>query len=141
MYPSVHTFYLFGWRRRVFHFQWNWLLPWLRIWLRPWCEVFYFLLPIYWKKVLFWGQDFEMEICRFWETLNSKITYLTFGLCVFVCLCVCYQHNSKQITAEISNLVFYICIIYRCFLKLSIKIRQKLCEQGYTLQPMDRISC
>ena len=30
-------------------------------------------------------------IYTFWEPLNPKITFLAFGLCV----CVCYQHNSK----------------------------------------------
>ena len=45
--------------------------------------------------------------------------------CIFsiwsVCMCVCVSVISiteKQITAEALNLVFYICIIHRCYLKL-----------------------
>ena len=30
-------------------------------------------------------------IYKFWSLLNPKITFLAFGLCV----CVCYEHNSK----------------------------------------------
>ena len=40
--------------------------------------------------------------------------------------------TQKQITAETSNLVFYICIMRRCYLKLFMKIAQKLCVQGHT---------
>ena len=39
---------------------------------------------------------------------------------------------QKQNTAETWKLVFYICIMYRCYLKLFIKIGQKLCVQGHT---------
>ena len=45
-------------------------------------------------KVLFWGQNFEMEILmdlHVMRTPDPKITFLVFGLSV----CVCYQHNSK----------------------------------------------
>ena len=40
--------------------------------------------------------------------------------------------TQKQITAKASNLVFYICITYRCSLILYINIGQKLCVQGHT---------
>ena len=80
-------------------------------------------------------------IYTFWGPLNPKITFLVFGLCL--CLIGIIQ---KHISAEISNLVFYICIMYRCYLKFFIKIGQKLCVQGHTknsntLRPMDEISC
>ena len=42
-----------------------------------------------------------------------------------------HSATQKQIKAEASNLVFYICITYTCYLKLFIKIGQKLCVQGY----------
>ena len=40
--------------------------------------------------------------------------------------------TPKQIIAKTPNLVFYICIISRCYLKLYIKIGQKLCVQEHT---------
>ena len=66
-------------------------------------------------------------IYTLWGPLNPKNTFLVLGLCVSV-----ISINQKQITAETSNLVFYICIIYRCYLKLFMKIGQKLCVQGHT---------
>ena len=63
-----------------------------------------------------------------------------------VCMCVCVSVITtiqKQIKAETSNLVFNICIIYRFFLKLFIKIG--LCtgaqKNSNTLSPMEEISC
>ena len=53
---------------------------------------------------------------------------LAFGLCVCVSVIGIFQ---KQITAESSSLVFYICVIYRWYLKLFIKVGQKLCVQGH----------
>ena len=63
-------------------------------------------------------------------------------VCVYVCVCVCVCESvcvcvtfisitQKEIVAETSNLVFYICITYRCYLKLFIKIGQKLYVQGH----------
>ena len=40
--------------------------------------------------------------------------------------------TQNQIATETSNLVFYICIVRKRYLKLFIKIGQKLCVQGHT---------
>ena len=40
--------------------------------------------------------------------------------------------TQNQIATETSNLVFYICIMHRYYLKLFKKICQKLCVQGRT---------
>ena len=49
-----------------------------------------------------------------------------------VSVCVYYQHNSKKITTETSNLVLYICITYRCYLNIFYKDRTKtLCTQAH----------
>ena len=51
------------------------------------------------------------------------------------CLCVCVSDNSitqKQITAEISNLIFYIWIMYRCNSKHFIG--QKSVHRGTGIQ-------
>ena len=57
---------------------------------------FYFLLPISRESIVL-GVKFSKWrfwwICTFWGSLNPKITFLAFGLCV--CVSVCYQHNSK----------------------------------------------
>ena len=60
---------------------------------------------------------------------NPKITFFTFDLRVCV---PNISITQKQFTAEISNLVFYICITSKCYLKLFMKIGPKLCVQGYT---------
>ena len=106
------------------------------------------------KKVLFLDQTFEMEnladlhVTRFFEA--KKFIFSVWFVCMCIRLCVwLYAYcniTQKQITTETSILVFYICIMYRCYLKLFIKIGQKLCVQGtqknsYTLRPMDGFSC
>ena len=53
--------------------------------------------------------------------------------------------TQNQITAETSNLVFYICIMYKCYLKLFIKTDKNSVYRGRqknynTLRPMDEIS-
>ena len=40
--------------------------------------------------------------------------------------------TQKQITVETSNLIFYICITYRCYLRIFIKMGPKFCEQEHT---------
>ena len=51
----------------------------------------------------------------------------------YMCVCVyVISITQKQITEETSNLLFNICIIYRCYLKFFIKIGEKLCKQGHT---------
>ena len=60
---------------------------------------------------------------RFWSIYKIRVpknTFLTVDLCVSVCICI----TQKLITAYASNLVFYICIIHRCYLKLFMKIGQ-----------------
>ena len=85
---------------------------------------FYFLLPIYGRENIvlrstFWNGDFD-RFRMFWGPLNPKVTVLAVTSTVI-------NITQKQLTAETSNLVFYICIIRRCYLKLFMKIRLKLC--------------
>ena len=48
------------------------------------------------EKSMFWGHIFEKEILMDLLVLDPKITFLT----VILCVCVCYQHNSKKIIAD-----------------------------------------
>ena len=48
-----------------------------------------------------------------------------------VCLSV-INITQKQIIIETPNLVLYMCIISRCYLKLFMKIRPIVCFQGHT---------
>ena len=84
------------------------------------------------KKLSFLCKIFEIMILmdlyalRISEFENhiSRASSLSLSLCVYVCVCVCVSVISitqKQITAETSNLIFYICTD-RCYLKLFIKI-------------------
>ena len=85
------------------------------------------------EKVLFLGQIFEMEVLmdlhvlRFSEFENH--IFSSWPVCVISSV---ISITQKEITAETSNLVFNICITYRCNLKLFIKIGQELCVQGDT---------
>ena len=106
---------------------------------------------------MFWGQIFEMDILMDLHVLRSPESENLPFVCMYVCLCACVSVclfvcvcmrvcvyvcacmcvyvisiSQKQIAAESSNLVFYICIICKCDLKLFIKIGQKLCVQGHT---------
>ena len=52
-----------------------------------------------------------------------------------VCVCMCVSVISitqKKIAADTSNFVFYICILFKCNIKLSMKIGKKLCVEGIT---------
>ena len=98
---------------------------------------YYFLLPIL-EKVLFLGQIIEMKILKDLHVLRSPESeyhiFSVWSVCMCVCLCVCVcvsviSINQKQTTAESSYLTFYICVVGRCYLKLFIKIEQKLCVQ------------
>ena len=106
-------------------------------------QLFCFLLPMYGRESIAFQSNFlsgylmDLQVLR---STESEITFLTadlslsLSLSLYVCVSVCVSVISitqKQITAETSNLVFYICIIYRCCLKLFIKTEQKLCVQGY----------
>ena len=96
------------------------------------------------EKELFLSQIFKTEILidlyfmRTPESENHTFSIWSVCMCVSLCVCVCvsecffFSITQKQTTAETSNLLFYICIIYRCYLKLFMKIGQKLCVQGHT---------
>ena len=89
---------------------------------------FYFIIV---EKILFWGQTFELEILMSLHVLRSPEyeNHIFSGWCV--CICVCYQHNSKASYAETSILAFYICITCRCNSKFFMNIGQKFCIQGH----------
>ena len=87
------------------------------------------------EKLLFLDQIFEMKILMALYIMRStESEYLIFSKWyVYMCVCVSFIRKiHKEPTAEASNLVLYIYIIYRCYLKHFIIIRQKLCAQGYT---------
>ena len=94
---------------------------------------FPFLLSLtytWYRKYYFWVKFLKWRfawIDKLWDPLNPKITFLSFDLCVFVCLL-----SPKLKKKKISNLVFYICILNRWYSNLFIKIGQKLCVQGHT---------
>ena len=102
---------------------------------------FFFTYTCNGRESIVLGQIFKMEILMDLYVIRapeSENHILTFGLCVRVSVCISacvsvfsYQHYSKKFTSEISNLVFFISIMYRCYLKLFIKIRQKLCLQRH----------
>ena len=72
-------------------------------------------------------QIFEMEILidlHVLRTPNPKVTVLAVTSTVI-------SITQNQMTAETSNLVFYICIIRRCYLKPFMKIGLKLCTGVY----------
>ena len=99
------------------------------------------------EKVLLLGQIFEMEILMNLHVLwFSESQYHIFSVwSVYMCMSV-ISLTQKQITAESSNLIFYICIMYKRYLEPFIKIGQKLCTQGKQknsnkLRPIERISC
>ena len=109
---------------------------WWKLFIVYFCRVSYlsffaFSYPCNSRESIVFCQIFETEIFwwikTFWGPLNPKITLLPFSLCVSV-----ISITLKQITTEASNLVFYICIMYRCYLKRFIKIGQIICIQRYT---------
>ena len=69
----------------------------------------------------------DLHVLRAPESENH--VFSVWSVCMGVCI---INITQKQITAEVSNLVFYICIMYRRYLKLFTKIRQKLCVQEHT---------
>ena len=85
------------------------------------------------EKVLFWGKIFEGVLSTDLHVLRAPesekyilafhlcmcvYVYVLVCVCIRVCLCVVNSMTHKQIRAKTSNLVFYICIIYSCFLKI-----------------------
>ena len=89
-------------------------------------QFFTFCYPCNGGESLVFGRNFgDRWIYTLWGHPNPKITLLTFGLCVCVCVCVCVSVISitqKHITIETPNLVFYLYVTYRCFLKIFKKI-------------------
>ena len=97
--------------------------------------IFAFSYPYKAAKVVFLDQTFEMDILTDLHVLKSPESEKNIFNGWFVCMLVCVSVISmtqKQITAEPSNLVFYACIISRCYLKFFIKIGQELCIQVNT---------
>ena len=77
----------------------------------------------------------DLHVLRYPEPENHIFSKWSVCMCVCVCVsetvCLCVRASvcvsvisitQKQITAETSNFVFYICIMYKCYLKLFIKI-------------------
>ena len=86
-------------------------------------------------KVLLSGQIFKMEIEMDLHVMRSPESENHIFSACSECLCICVSVigiTQKQITAESSNLAFYICVIGRCYLKLFIKTGKKLCVQEHT---------
>ena len=87
------------------------------------------------EKVLFWGQIFEIEILMDLHVMKTPESKNQIFSIWSVCMCVSVSVISitqKLVTAETSNLVFYILIINKLYLKHFIKIGQKLCVQEHT---------
>ena len=84
------------------------------------------------EKVLFLGQIYKMEILIDLPILRSPESenHIYSDLCVCMCLTV-INITQKQITAETLNSVFNICIIFRCYLKVFMKIGQIVCVQDH----------
>ena len=95
------------------------------------CSFFLIFSCLYIEKILFWGQIFEVEILMDGHILRSRESEKHIFSVSSVCVSV-ISITQKQITAESSNVVLYICITGRCYLKHFIKIEQKLCVQGHT---------
>ena len=98
-----------------------------------------FCYPSKVEKVLLLGETskvqtlMDLHFLRPFEYKNH--IFRGWSVCMCVCESVCVSVISitkKQITAETSNKVFYDCIIRRCYLKLFIKIGEKLYVQRHT---------
>ena len=87
------------------------------------------------KKVLFLGRIFEIEILMDLHVMKTPESKNQIFSIWSVCMCVSVSVISitqKLVTAETSNLVFYICITYRCYLKLFYEDRTKsLCTGAH----------
>ena len=90
------------------------------------------------EKVLILGQIFKMKIstdlCVITSHESQNHIFRFWCLCMCLCLSVfvtVINITQKQITREKSNLILCI-FICSCYLKLFIKIGQKLCVQEHT---------
>ena len=83
------------------------------------------------EKGLFLSQIFKIEILKDLHVLRAPVfenhIFSGWYACVFVPV---NSITQKQVIAETSNMAFYICAIGRCYLRLFIKIGQKVCVQG-----------
>ena len=95
-------------------------------------------------RVKFW--KWKDRFTRFEVSWNRNNIFSSWSVCV--CMCVCQSVISttpELIGAEIPNLVFYICIINRCYLKLLWRSDKKSAYSGTkknlkTSGPVDGIS-
>ena len=120
---------------RVMHFamNWNWNLIFAIISVViPYCS-FYFFVPTHdWESIVFgWNvqnRDFDgfngFEILWFRKSHFLQLDCLSLPLFVSMYFIIITQ---KHIIANTSNLVFCICIICRCYLKLFMKVEQIVC--------------
>ena len=102
--------------------------------------IFYFLSPTYGResiKFKKWRFLTDLQVLRSLESKNHILAYGLFicaalSLCECACACVSVSVSvisitQKEITAQTSNLLFYIFIMHRCYFKLFQEIGQKLC--------------
>ena len=106
------------------------------MWKCLWFFFFTFSYPCNVRESIVLDQIFEMEILMDWHVMripeSENHIFTVWFVCMCVCVCLLSALLKKQIAAESSNLVVYICIIYRSYFKLFIKIEQKLCVEGHT---------
>ena len=94
---------------------------------------FHFLLPVHGKESIVFEPNFRNgglmngHVLRTLESENHIFSDCSLCVCASVIIII-----QKQIAAETSNLIFNICIMCRCYLKLFIKTGRKLCVQGHT---------
>ena len=91
-------------------------------------KVYYFHLTMYsMEKILFWGQIFKMEILvglSVFRSSESKFAILAVALCVCV-----ITLTPKQITIVSPNVVLYILVTSRSYLKPFAKIGVIACTR------------
>ena len=101
------------------------------------------------EKVLFLNQILETEYLKNLHVLKSPESenniFRGWPVCTHVYVSV-ISITEKQMTVETSKFVFYICVIFNCYLKIFPEIEKKFCVQertkdSNTLQPMNGISC
>ena len=97
------------------------------------------------EKILFFGQIFEIEILVDLHVMRTSEYEKHICSIWFVCVSV-ISITQKQIIAGTLNLVFYICILHRCYFKLFYKDRIETVHRGTqknsnAVWPMEAISC
>ena len=71
------------------------------------------------------------HIFGFWSVCTCIYVPAYVSVCVLECVSV-ISITQKQIIAEAPNMVFYICIIYRCYMNFFIEVQQTICVQRHT---------